>query len=257
MGYTHSFEQKRNFTSAEWEEITSKAKKLMQAIYSRYGVVISYYNEQKDAYENIQCDDDIGKVFYVYEEEQFFAFDGDVKAGLDHEPFCVGQTIPDGEFSIKSWCKTNRKPYDRLVAAILLLIHKIAPDAFEIGGDGCFYSNYYSNFAHEFSVCDDEWHEAAFFLLETFPEETFLVPKDIWSYAKDESLLQNHPDYIQSEKVFGENNGCWPISFDNLNGVEEFNISWTGEEEARVANLTYVQELMDGIDSNGDSFLIA
>jgi hypothetical protein len=42
---------------------------------------------------------------------------------------------PDDRF-IYSFCKTNRKPYDIVVTAILLRCHELAPESFAIASDG-------------------------------------------------------------------------------------------------------------------------
>ena len=140
MGYTHYFNQKAGFTDAQWAEIKKSLDVAIKNLpkhstsaggeYESEPLVIRGYNPESESYtKEVQSVDDI----LINEDgNMIIAFNGDEDEGLDHESMVLSQNR-NGDFN---FCKTNIKPYDWLVVALLAIAHAIAPDAIEPSSDG-------------------------------------------------------------------------------------------------------------------------
>lgn len=110
MGYTHYWTQKRPATADEWKNITIAFKHLIH-----------------DIKPPIQFEEDEAKPVQVTKECIRFNGIGDNA----HETMYVGRDSPGFSF-----CKTARKPYDRWVIALLLIMDRYAPGCWDISSDG-------------------------------------------------------------------------------------------------------------------------
>lgn len=69
-------------------------------------------------------------------QEQYICFNGDSKFELNEDTFCLTQKRKcKGERYLES-CTTERKPYDFLVVAILILANYYCPNCYQIASDG-------------------------------------------------------------------------------------------------------------------------
>lgn len=109
MGYTHYWTHRRRFTNAEWTEICEDILKIICA--------------SKVEIQNEPFSEDMIRINGVGSE--------------GHEDFCILKNRPL-EFNQKGWdfCKTNRKPYDVIVTAVLCYLESIYPKNFSVGSDG-------------------------------------------------------------------------------------------------------------------------
>ena len=114
-GYTNYWEQEEDFDDREWSKIVKLVKDVIKKA-TKSGIVIRGGSGQ-------------GKPKINGNE---ISLNGDGKDGLDHETFRITKKQKD------SWnfTKTNRKPYDKVVATILLGIKRIAPKKFTPSSDG-------------------------------------------------------------------------------------------------------------------------
>ena len=113
MGYTHYWNQKKNFTKKQWAGILEDAKSLLTGI------------DEKPPQP----------LFKIPLDEETFSteeirFNG---VGADgHETFLITRKLYE-EFN---FCKTAHKPYDLFVGLILARINHHAPGVLEISSDG-------------------------------------------------------------------------------------------------------------------------
>ena len=114
MGYTNYHYQKESFTDEEWEYIQHHKKKIMEHF--------NYIEIEEDT-----SDDGTISLNGVGENA--------------HETFIISkekrelhswENQKDGAFS---FCKTNRKPYDKIVWNILLKAYESAPHKITISND--------------------------------------------------------------------------------------------------------------------------
>ena len=114
MGYTNYHYQKESFTDGEWQNIQRYKKKIIQHF--------NYIEIEEDT-----SDDGIISLNGVGEKS--------------HETFTISKerrglhswvNEEDGAFS---FCKTNRKPYDKIVWNILLVAYESAPHKIRIEND--------------------------------------------------------------------------------------------------------------------------
>lgn len=110
MGYTHYWTQKRPATPAEWKNITISFRQLIQ-----------------DTKPPIQYEYDTAKPVLINKDHIRFNGIGDD----GHETMHVVRGVRAFNF-----CKTARKPYDRWVVALLLIMDREAPGCWEISSDG-------------------------------------------------------------------------------------------------------------------------
>ena len=114
-GYTNYWEQSEDFTSSEWSKIVRLAKATIKKA-EKQGIVIR---------------DGWGKGRPVVNNREI-SLNGDAENNLDHETFYITKKLKDDW----SFTKTARKPYDAVVATILVGIKKIASKKFSARADG-------------------------------------------------------------------------------------------------------------------------
>ena len=114
-GYTNYWQQSEDFTSSEWSKIVRLAKATIRKA-EKQGIVIR---------------DGWGKGRPVVNNREI-SLNGDAENNLDHETFYITKKLKDDW----SFTKTARKPYDAVVATILVGIQKIAPKKFKPSADG-------------------------------------------------------------------------------------------------------------------------
>ena len=121
-GYTNYWQQSEDFTSSEWSKIVRLAKATIKKA-EKLGIVVR---------------DGWGKGRAVVNNKEIY-LNGDAENNLDHETFLLTKkrdmkrkySEPGSGFT-----KTARKPYDAVVATILVGIKKIAPKKFSARADG-------------------------------------------------------------------------------------------------------------------------
>ena len=125
MGYTHYYTQKRSFTDSEWHNIRQAADQILRPA--------------KDVIDQHKASDQKLKI-----TKDIILFNG---IGDDaHETFYLeknlkptkwksaGNTFNEGDCF--QFTKTARKPYDKYVTALLIVIHNFANGALDIASDG-------------------------------------------------------------------------------------------------------------------------
>ena len=123
MGYTHYYTQKRSFTDSEWHNIRQAADQILRPA--------------KDVIDQHKASDQKLKI-----TKDIILFNG---IGDDaHETFLLdkklrptkwkGATFNEGDCF--RFTKTARKPYDKYVTALLIVIHNFANGALDIASDG-------------------------------------------------------------------------------------------------------------------------
>ena len=138
MGYTHYYEQKRNFTNKEWNRV-------LQA----FNVILDHFKETnfKETKIVLQVDQ---------ADETCIIFNG---IGHNaHETFVMNKDNVGFNF-----CKTARKDYDVVVCLLLLVAHcyvvkEGAKPVFSVGSDG---------------EWEEEWAEARDLYHELFKKSAF------------------------------------------------------------------------------------
>lgn len=120
MGYTHYFPQSRPFSDMEWSQITKAFHKLYQS---------------EDCQGLIQPEFECGwKDFFTHKsiKGEAIAFNG---VGDEACETFVLEKSPKklGEFN---FCKTNDRPYDLMVTALLIVCAGYAEGALNISSDG-------------------------------------------------------------------------------------------------------------------------
>ena len=114
-GYTNYWDHTEDFTNPEWSKIVRLAKAAIKTA-EKHGIVIR---------------DGWGKGKPKIDNKQIY-LNGDGENNLDHETFRITKKLKDDW----GFTKTARKPYDAVVATILVGIKKIAPKKFEPRADG-------------------------------------------------------------------------------------------------------------------------
>lgn len=112
MGYTHHWTTHRDLTENEWEHITSEVWTLLEHHLPPGLCLTKQYGTQ----EAPQVD------------ENRIQFNGCGEFG--HESFILDRAQHD------DFCKTARKPYDLVVAAVLIVVAGIAEDAITVRSNG-------------------------------------------------------------------------------------------------------------------------
>lgn len=116
MGYSHYFENKQDCPPEDWEKITDAFKRLQAtAIINNDPLLIQ---EESDSASAPEINDN-GISFNGIEDD-------------GHETFLLTR-VGSGRFN---FCKTARKPYDRVVVAVLCLANFFAPRVWNIDSDG-------------------------------------------------------------------------------------------------------------------------
>lgn len=127
MGYTHYWTQRREFSKAQWDEVTTDITKLLEHALHRQEVPLG--NESADLGSKPTFGPDC------------IAFNGIGDSG--HETFLVERRRPgledwqarNGHSRGGGFCKTARKPYDIVVTAVLCYLSSIA-ETHEVISDG-------------------------------------------------------------------------------------------------------------------------
>ena len=161
MGYTHYFPRKvSGYSANEWEQITDAYKQVCAAVAKRgIKLVTNIENPHK----------------FLEDLDKRIWFNGD--GANAHETFVLERRIKPDE--LDDWritddhpfgfdfCKTQDKPYDLAVTAVLILCEHFAKGVLDIGSDG--------------GVAD--WEPALVLLEELFPDEDFALPASLEEYA--------------------------------------------------------------------------
>jgi len=136
MGYTHYFKKKKDVPDQQWKTFCEKV--------SEAYLYLPLHEVRKDCYDgypieicNCLGDKRIAETRWLFDTEggvNFIVFNGNMHEGMDHEVFALRQK---GKQEYCEWfCKTARKPYDWFVTAVLILLHNLCPDCYEITSDG-------------------------------------------------------------------------------------------------------------------------
>ena len=125
MGYTHSWcvpLAHRDYL-AVWPAIVEDTRRIIDAVRG-HGIVIAGY----DGWRRPTLDSDGHGI----------AFNGDASTDLDADTFRLTPPMPVMAPLQRpvNFCKTNRKPYDLAVAAVLLRCHLLLPGVFLIRSNG-------------------------------------------------------------------------------------------------------------------------
>lgn len=115
MGYTHYIDQKKDCPQEEWELIGGAFKELRIQGLLTNPLPIQYESDDPSEPEV---------------NDQHIRFNGIGNDG--HETFYVTKA----HLNRFNFCKTNQKPYDTTVVALLCFMHHFAPDVWEISSDG-------------------------------------------------------------------------------------------------------------------------
>jgi hypothetical protein len=125
MAYSHYWTVPRAHRDyvAAWPSILDDTRRIIDAV-RQHGVVIAGYDGLRRP--------------ALHADGHGIAFNGDASTDLDAQPFNLTPPLPIAPtygqpFSL---CKTNRKPYDVAVAAVLLRCALLLPDVFLIRSDG-------------------------------------------------------------------------------------------------------------------------
>lgn len=83
--------------------------------------------------EPIRVRDGFGVGQPVLNDEEIY-LNGDADTDNDYETFWLSREVPEIDPTMQ-FCKTGERPYDKVVAAVLLLAKTIAPDAIDVESD--------------------------------------------------------------------------------------------------------------------------
>lgn len=129
MGHTHYFTKKKNTVREDWNSMVHDLKTVFK----------NCFLEKSGSKSNIQICDGMGVeklgspdsiIVDKCSKKECIVFNG--HDDLSHETFIICSNDPLDKFS---FCKTNRKPYDWLVVATLILIDNHMPGVYELGSD--------------------------------------------------------------------------------------------------------------------------
>ncbi len=126
MGYTHYFEQTRDFTDKEWQEIKSFAAQLLRR--GSFKLIIDCKYDQKFKINDKHI------LFNGIKNEGHETFVLDKLKGR-HPDYYTPQEIREAK-GVFNFCKTAQKPYDDYVVAFLCGVNVLAPGALIITSDG-------------------------------------------------------------------------------------------------------------------------
>ena len=117
MGYTHHFryEPDRPGFRDGWARMVLDARRIVDRVQAA-GIVIEGFDGAPPV------------------SDARIAFNGDEEEELDGESFVISPAA--GQGVVRTFCKTERFPYDLAVTAILLRCRLIAPGAFRFRSDG-------------------------------------------------------------------------------------------------------------------------
>jgi hypothetical protein len=151
MGYTHRYVQGRDATRSEWKAITAATLRLLANLPERNASAREPFRHAPLKLCLLQergvPDGDLGQPVVTNDE---ITFEGAGKHGtefLGHETFFLRRNkartereyLSDG-VSVSGedlqLCKTEQKPYDLVVCAVLIVANHLAPGCWEITSDG-------------------------------------------------------------------------------------------------------------------------
>lgn len=141
MGYGHTFPRMRKITNEEWTAITQDVRALINALPPHSSSAGAFYVERPLA---LTFDDEDGVIHSgAFIDHDHIVFNGDPSMDLDYEEFFVdrnsvdpyGRNNPEIPFGL-DYCKTERKPYDLVVCAVLAVMEDRAPGGWNIDSDG-------------------------------------------------------------------------------------------------------------------------
>lgn len=121
MGYTHYWNQTRDFSKTEWNEVTQNVCAIVCEAVERGVPIGNGFGEKmpKGAPET---------------GEYHVAFNG---IGEDRcETFWLDKLLPEGVSKAFNFCKTRNRPYDIAVVACLCYLESAFPDHISVGSDG-------------------------------------------------------------------------------------------------------------------------
>lgn len=110
MGYTHYWTQKKRFTNPEWKLVNLALGTIITA--ANLPIEVDLLDPKRIYLNGI--DDDAHETFFLSKERQ---------------------RSPGGRLGW-DFCKTNRKPYDVIVTAMLCYLESTFPEHFSVGSDG-------------------------------------------------------------------------------------------------------------------------
>lgn len=111
MGYTHYWQRSRDFTEVEWDEICDATRKIIRNSPTKICGPLGLYKPQIDG--------------------DVMRFNGSADLWHDHEAFQIDRLQTPDEWT---FCKTARKPYDVVVAAVLTYLANCW--GFDVSSDG-------------------------------------------------------------------------------------------------------------------------
>jgi hypothetical protein len=123
MGYTHYWSVRRADPAfaAAWPTILDDTRRIIAAV-RRHGIVVA-------------GPDGLGRP--TIDQHAGIALNGDATTDLDAEPFQLDPPLPAAPAGARlRFCKTNAKPYDLAVTAILLRCRLLLPDTVALRSDG-------------------------------------------------------------------------------------------------------------------------
>lgn len=125
MGYSHYWtvpRADRDYVAA-WPTILDDTRRIIDLV-REHGVVIAGYDGWRRP--------------TLHVGGHSIALNGDASTDLDADTFALTSPLPfaPGRARTVNVCKTNRKPYDAAVAAVLLRCALLLPDVFLIRSDG-------------------------------------------------------------------------------------------------------------------------
>ena len=120
MGYTNYHYQKENFNDHEWKYIQDHKKKIMQHL--------NYIEIEEDTSDNDTISlngvgENSHETFIISKEKR------ELDSWEKKDSWIVENYKENGAFR---FCKTNRKPYDKIVWIILLVAYESAPHKIRI-----------------------------------------------------------------------------------------------------------------------------
>jgi len=131
MGYTHYWDQAKDFTDRQWKDIQRNAERLLLT---------------EQAQTTVDADPN-GDALVINDE--VVRFNGKNYDNLSHETFLLEKKkgdVPEWysekekkKGTVFNFCKTAQKPYDKYVTAMLILADNLAPGVLHITSDGWFH----------------------------------------------------------------------------------------------------------------------
>jgi hypothetical protein len=129
MGYSHNWKQKETVDLAQWREITSAFKKVLEALPPEVKLwgsdikIVPTGDREVLFYDEVPDHERPPVV-----SDSAISFDGGCEA------MTLLRTPLRGDWP--QFCKTEKSPYDIAVVAVLTIANHFAPGAWEIGSDG-------------------------------------------------------------------------------------------------------------------------